>query len=134
MKGMAAPGTDPSARVASADAIRLLRTRLTGRVEDGTRRRAEYSSDASNYRVVPAAVVYPATVDDVVTVVDVATKTGVSVTARGGGTSIAGNAVGAGLVVDFSRHLNLILDLDPPQRCAPSEPGTRPPERGHPEK
>ena len=78
----------------TAAAVGLLRTRLTGRVDDGKRRRAEYSSDASNYRVVPAAVVFPETVDDVGIVIDVARQTGVSVTARGGGTSIAGTPSG----------------------------------------
>src|SRR6478735_7356284 len=81
-------------RSETVDAVRMLRERLAGQVDDGTRRRAEYSSDASNYRVVPAAVVFPLTVDDVATVIDVARQTGVGVTARGGGTSIAGNAVG----------------------------------------
>ena len=55
--------------------------------------------------------------------IDVARQTGVSVTARGGGTSIAGNAVGAGLVVDFGRHLNRILDIDPDDRTARVQPG-----------
>jgi FAD/FMN-containing dehydrogenase/Fe-S oxidoreductase len=120
---MAAPAIDPPARDAAADAVAMLRTRLAGRVEDGSRRRAEYSSDASNYRVLPAAVVFPRIVDDVAIVIDVARQTGVSVTARGGGTSIAGNAVGAGLVVDFGRHLHRILDIDPNARTANVQPG-----------
>jgi len=120
---MAAPAIDPPARDAAADAVAMLRTRLAGRVEDGSRRRAEYSSDASNYRVLPTAVVFPSTVDDVAIVVDVAKQTGISVTARGGGTSIAGNAVGAGVVVDFSRHLNRVLALDPDHATAQVQPG-----------
>jgi FAD/FMN-containing dehydrogenase/Fe-S oxidoreductase len=87
------------------------------------RRRAEYSSDASNYRVVPQVVVFPRHDDDVFAAVDVARATGVPLTARGAGTSVAGNAVGAGIVLDFSRHLNRVLAVDPTSRTARVQPG-----------
>ncbi|MFN2562541.1 MAG: FAD-binding and (Fe-S)-binding domain-containing protein [Jatrophihabitans sp.] len=92
-------------------------------VDDSTRRRAEYSTDASNYRVVPQVVVFPHHVDEVRAAVDFAARTGVPLTARGGGTSTAGNAVGAGIVLDFSRHLNHVVDVDPETRTALVEPG-----------
>ena len=82
-------------------------------VDDSTRRRGEYSTDASNYRVVPCAVVFPRNADEVHAALDVAARLGVPLTARGGGTSIAGNSVGAGVVLDFSRHFNRVLDVDP---------------------
>src|SRR5690242_12379384 len=85
--------------------------------------RAAYSSDASLYRVVPAAVVAPRDADEVAAVVEVCRTLKVPVTCRGAGTSIAGNAVGTGLVLDFSRHLNQILDLDPGARQATVQPG-----------
>lgn len=107
----------------AAAAIAELRTRLRGEVDDGARRRAEYSSDASNYRVPPTAVVFPRSDEDVAAVLEVARSHGLPVTARGAGTSVAGNAVGTGLVVDFSRHLNRILDLDPDGRTAVVQPG-----------
>src|SRR5437667_8152854 len=77
-------------------------------VDASSRRRAEYSTDASNYRVVPRAVVFPRTRDDVAAALAVARSAGVALTARGAGTSVAGNAVGPGVVLDFSRHLNRI--------------------------
>ena len=92
-------------------------------VDATVRRRGEYSSDASNYRVVPKVVVFPRHVDEVCTAMDVARGEGVPVTARGGGTSIAGNAVGTGIVLDFSRHMNRVLSVDADDRSALVEPG-----------
>ncbi|MHB1930617.1 MAG: FAD-binding oxidoreductase, partial [Acidimicrobiales bacterium] len=87
---------------------------VVGDAADGsTRRRAEYSSDASNYRVVPRVVVFPRRVDDVLAVAEVCRQEGVPITARGGGTSCAGNAVGPGVVLDFSRHQRRVVTLDP---------------------
>jgi FAD/FMN-containing dehydrogenase/Fe-S oxidoreductase len=100
-----------------------LRAALGDQVDDSSRRRAEYSSDASNYRVVPEAVVFPLTVDDVVTAAGICRELGVPLTVRGAGTSIAGNAVGPGVVIDLSRHINRIVDLDPDARTATVEPG-----------
>ncbi len=92
-------------------------------VDTTTRRRAEYSSDASNYRVVPTAVVFPRHADDVLATLAVCRETGTALTCRGAGTSIAGNAVGPGVVLDFSRHLNRVLSVDPDARTARVEPG-----------
>jgi FAD/FMN-containing dehydrogenase/Fe-S oxidoreductase len=92
-------------------------------VDDSTRRRAEYSTDASNYRVLPTVVVFPRGADEVHAALDVATTYGVPFTSRGGGTSTAGNSVGAGIVVDFSRHLNRVLDIDAEAGTARAEPG-----------
>jgi FAD/FMN-containing dehydrogenase/Fe-S oxidoreductase len=108
---------------ATADLTRLLRSTVRGAVDDGARRRAEYATDASNYRVVPQVVVEPLDVDDVLATLEVSRSTGVPVTSRGGGTSVAGNAIGTGIVIDFARHLNRILDVDPSSRTARVEPG-----------
>lgn len=89
---------------------------------DGTSR-AAYTSDASLYRVTPTAVVFPAGHDEVAAVLDVCRRESVPVTARGGGTSIAGNAVGAGVVLDFSRYMNQVLSIDPETRTAVVQPG-----------
>ncbi|BFU45323.1 FAD-binding and (Fe-S)-binding domain-containing protein [Krasilnikovia sp. MM14-A1004] len=83
-----------------------------------------YASDASLYRIPPLAVVRPRHVDEVAAALAVARETGVPVTSRGAGTSVAGNAVGRGIVLDFSRHLNRVLDVDPAARTAVVEPGT----------
>lgn len=85
--------------------------------------RAVYASDASLYRVPPRVVVRPHDHDEVAAVLDVARRTGVPLTARGGGTSIAGNAIGAGIVLDTSRHLNRVLALDPEARSGRVQPG-----------
>ncbi len=100
-----------------------LRRAGVAEVDTSTRRRAEYSSDASNYRVVPAAVAFPRHADEVAAALATCRAQGVPVTARGAGTSIAGNAVGSGLVMDFSRHLNRVLSVDPDAGTATVEPG-----------
>jgi FAD/FMN-containing dehydrogenase/Fe-S oxidoreductase len=101
--------------------------RLHGRIEgivafDDTTR-AAYTTDASNYRRVPAGVVLPRSADDVATVVELSRELGVPVTLRGGGTSVAGNSCGDGVVVDTSRYLDRILDLDPERGLARVQPG-----------
>jgi FAD/FMN-containing dehydrogenase/Fe-S oxidoreductase len=83
-----------------------------------------YASDASLYRIVPLAVVRPRHVDEVAAALAVARATNTPFTSRGAGTSVAGNAVGRGIVLDFSRHLNRVLDVDPEARTATVEPGT----------
>src|SRR5215213_3866686 len=85
--------------------------------------RALYSSDASLYRVVPQAVAQPRTVEEVAAVLDAARAAGMPVTTRGAGTSCAGNAVGPGLILDTSRYLNTIVDIDPEDRTARVQPG-----------
>ncbi len=96
---------------------------MTGvRLDTSTLARALYTSDASLQRVPPAAVARPATTAELVAVVDEARASGRPVTARGAGTSIAGNAIGPGVVIDC-RSLNRILDLDPDGRTARVEPG-----------
>ncbi|WP_040785050.1 FAD-binding and (Fe-S)-binding domain-containing protein [Nocardia pneumoniae] len=100
-----------------------LRGRIAGEVDTSERCRAEYSSDASNYRVRPAAVVFPHTDEDVAATLEFARAHGLPVTARGGGTSVAGNAIGPGLVLDFSRHMNRIGAIDPDARVVTVQPG-----------
>ena len=92
-------------------------------VDASTRRRAEYSSDASIYRVPPVVVAFPRDGDDIEAAVTVARDLGIGLTLRGGGTSIAGNAVGPGIVLDTSRHLTRILAFDPEARTATVQPG-----------
>ncbi|MDM8083520.1 FAD-binding and (Fe-S)-binding domain-containing protein [Cellulomonas cellasea] len=107
----------------ATDLVHALRAVVRGAVDDSTRRRAEYSTDASNYRVPPQVVVFPRDVDDVLATLEVAREAGAPITSRGGGTSVAGNAVGPGIVIDFSRHVNRVLEIDPEARTARIEPG-----------
>jgi len=85
--------------------------------------RAHYSSDASLYRLVPEAIVRPRNTEDVLATLSVCREKSVPVVARGGGTSVAGNAISSGVVLDFSRHMNRILELDPTSRVARVQPG-----------
>ncbi|SCD33113.1 FAD/FMN-containing dehydrogenase [Streptomyces sp. BvitLS-983] len=79
--------------------------------------------DASNYRRVPLGTVAPRDADDVAATLAVCREYGVPVVARGAGTSIAGQATGTGVVLDFTRHMNGLLALDPEARTARVQPG-----------
>jgi FAD/FMN-containing dehydrogenase/Fe-S oxidoreductase len=113
-----------SSTPAASDVAGALRAAGVGDVSDSSLSRALYSSDASLYRVVPRVVVRPRDVDELVATVAVAAGTGTPLTMRGAGTSIAGNAVGTGIVVDTSRHLGTVLSVDPETRTATVQPGT----------
>ncbi|MEV8566828.1 FAD-linked oxidase C-terminal domain-containing protein [Streptomyces sp. NPDC051322] len=112
---------DPRALPALEHALRAAVP--AGSVDFGRRRRAEYSQDASNYRQVPAAVVLPADTDELIAAITACRELGVAVTLRGAGTSIAGQAVGDGVVIDTSRSLTGILAIDPAARTARVQPG-----------
>jgi FAD/FMN-containing dehydrogenase/Fe-S oxidoreductase len=85
--------------------------------------RTAYSSDASLYRKVPVAVAEVRSAEDLARVLELAAGEGLPVTARGGGTSIAGNSVGPGIVIDTSRRFDRILSIDPDARTAVVQPG-----------
>ena len=85
--------------------------------------RARYSSDAGLTRIPPLAVAFPRTPEQALAAFDLARAHGVPLTARGGGTSCASNAIGPGLVLDFSRHMNRVISVDPQARTATVEPG-----------
>ncbi len=100
-----------------------LRGAVRGEVGFDVTSRALTTMDASNYRRVPLGVVAPRDADDVAAVLEVCRERGVPVVARGGGTSIAGQATGTGVVLDFTRHMNRLLALDPEARTAVVQPG-----------
>ena len=85
--------------------------------------RALYSTDASVYQIAPLGVVLPRSTRDLVRIVEIAGRLGCSITGRGGGTSQAGQAIGAGLIVDTSKHLNRVLEVNVGERWARVEPG-----------
>ena len=107
----------------SPDLVAELRRRGVSDVDDSVLTRALYSSDASLYRVVPQVVVRPRAADELDAILDVAEATGVPITMRGAGTSIAGNAVGPGIVVDTVKHLTRVVSIDPEARTAVVQPG-----------
>jgi len=112
-----------STAAAAKDIAAALRSAIDGEVDTSARRRAEYSTDASNYRVVPQVVAYPRDRADLEATLATARELALPITMRGGGTSVAGNAIGPGLVIDTSRHLTRILDVNTEERTARVEPG-----------
>ncbi|MBB6435579.1 FAD-binding and (Fe-S)-binding domain-containing protein [Streptomyces candidus] len=100
-----------------------LRAAVRGEVSFDAAARALMTMDASNYRRVPLGVVAPRDPDDVAAALAVCRAHGVPVVPRGGGTSLAGQATGTGVVLDTTRHLRRILDLDPGSRTALVRPG-----------
>jgi FAD/FMN-containing dehydrogenase/Fe-S oxidoreductase len=112
-----------AAGVSSAELVAAISRAGVGDVSGSSLDRATYSSDASAYRVVPAAVVRPRHADEVAATLEACRALGAPVTCRGAGTSIAGNAVGTGVVLDFSRYLNQVLSVDAGARAAAVQPG-----------
>jgi hypothetical protein len=102
---------------------RDLRAVVRGEVGFDPGSRALYSTDASNYRHVPIGVVLPRSIEDVLNTVAAARRADAPILSRGAGTSLAGQCCNAAVVIDFSRHLNRVLDLDPQQKTARVEPG-----------
>jgi len=108
-------------------AIRRLEAQLARALQGEARfdkgARAAYAADASNYRQVPLGVVLPRSIEDIVQAVAAARAQGVPVLARGGGTSQCGQGVNEALVIDCSKYLNRVLEVDAAARLARVEPG-----------
>jgi FAD/FMN-containing dehydrogenase/Fe-S oxidoreductase len=102
---------------------RELRDALEGEVRFDDGSRALYATDASNYRQLPIGVVLPRTADDVERTVALCRRHGAPLLSRGGGTSLAGQCCNAAVLLDFSRYMNRILEIDPERRLARVEPG-----------
>ena len=102
---------------------RELDEQISGEVRFDRVSRALYSTDASVYQIEPLGVVVPRSADDVVRAVTIARRHGVSITARGGGTSQAGQAIGSGLQLDTSKYFNRVLEVNVAERWAWIEPG-----------
>jgi FAD/FMN-containing dehydrogenase/Fe-S oxidoreductase len=100
-----------------------LRRRVSGEVRFDDGSRALYSTDSSNYRQIPIGVVVPRTIQDVVEAVAVCREFGAPIVARGGGTSLAGQTCNAAVVIDCSKYLRRVVEMDPTARTARVEPG-----------
>ena len=100
-----------------------LASQTQGQVLFSSADKGRYATDASIYQVMPVGVFVPRTTEDVKTALDVCRDLNVPIVARGGGTSQCGQTVGAGLVIDHSKHLRNILNLDVDERTAVVEPG-----------
>jgi FAD/FMN-containing dehydrogenase/Fe-S oxidoreductase len=102
---------------------RHLRKHIEGEVRADATTRRLYSTDASIYQIEPLCVVIPRTTADIVSTVQVAGEMQVPITARGGGTSLSGQSIGSGVVIDCSKYLNKIIDIDREARLARIQPG-----------
>lgn len=111
---------DPEALAALADD---LGRELAGEVRRDAGSRLLYAYDASNHRRIPVAVAFPRDADDVEAALAVCRRHGAPLLARGAGTSLAGQGVTPGVVLDFSRHMHRVLDVDPEAKTARVEPG-----------
>jgi FAD/FMN-containing dehydrogenase/Fe-S oxidoreductase len=111
----------------SFSAARELEARLKATVRGEVRfddaSRALYATDASNYRQVPIGLVLPRDTADVIATIAACREFGAPVLSRGGGTSLAGQCCNVAVVIDFSRYMNSILDLNPASRLARVQPG-----------
>lgn len=100
-----------------------LQATIQGEVRFDSGSRALYATDASNYRQAPIGVVIPKSIEDVVTTMELCHQFGAPVLPRGGGTSLAGQCCNTAVVLDFTKYLNQILEIDPRQRLARVQPG-----------
>jgi FAD/FMN-containing dehydrogenase/Fe-S oxidoreductase len=115
-----------AARASSPERLSLRRElaeAIEGEVRFDAGSRALYATDLSIYRQVPVGVVVPRTVDDVVTTVARCSERGVPILGRGGGTSLVGQCTNEAVVIDFSKHLTRILEIDAEHRLARVQPG-----------
>jgi FAD/FMN-containing dehydrogenase/Fe-S oxidoreductase len=103
--------------------VQHLRRHIRGEVRFDPIARRLYSTDASVYQIEPLGVVIPRTVADVLTTVQVAAEMHIPLTARGGGTSLSGQSIGPGIILDCSKYLDAILNIDPAARVARVQPG-----------
>src|SRR5882724_251537 len=115
-----------AARTSAVDAAALeaaLRGQLRGEVRFDSGSRALYATDGSNYRQVPIGVVLPRDVDDVLATISLTREYGAPILCRGSGTSLAGQCCNVAVVLDFTKYMNQILEIDPERRIARVQPG-----------
>src|SRR5216117_2779990 len=105
------------------DLYRSLKSRVSGEVRFDRASRLMYSTDASIYEIEPIGVVIPRTHEDVFATMEIARDFKVPVLPRGAGTSLAGQTVGDAVVIDMSKYLNRVLEVNTEERWAIVEPG-----------
>ncbi|MEZ4581792.1 MAG: FAD-dependent oxidoreductase [Caldilineaceae bacterium] len=129
---MTAVLTDSTSRLSAADMraqadgralVEQLKRVVEGEVRFDAYSRMLYSTDASLYQIQPVGVVIPKTADDVQATVEVARRHNVPILPRGGGSSLGGQCVGAAIVIDFSKYMNRVVEIDPGARRATVQPG-----------
>jgi FAD/FMN-containing dehydrogenase/Fe-S oxidoreductase len=118
-----APQRDALSPSAQTDLQRDLEAQLAGDVRFDKIYRAMHSTDASVYQIMPLGVVAPRSTADVIQTVKLCHRHGASITARGGGTSQAGQAIGNGIQLNFSKYMDRVLQLDTAAKTVRVEPG-----------
>src|SRR6201993_3282873 len=116
----------PASRSSQTDPLGLheaLRTQVRGDVKFDNGSRALYATDGSNYRQVPIGVVLPRDTDDVIAAISVCREFGAPLLCRGGGTSLAGQCCNVAVVLDFTKYMGNILEIDSERRIARVQPG-----------
>src|SRR5205085_6820269 len=108
-------GTTVTLTLDAAALERELRAGIQGEVRFGDGDRGVYASDAGNYRMVPIGVVLPRDAQDVLYALEVCRRHGAPIVARGGGTGIPGQTVNVAILLDFSKYMNRIIELNPQQ-------------------
>ncbi len=112
-----------TAETDSRELVEELRRDVAGEVRFDRMSRVLYSTDASIYQIEPLGVVIPRDADDVVAVIEAANRHGVPVLPRGGGTSLAGQTVGHAIVIDFSKYMRRVLEIDAEAGWVRTQPG-----------
>jgi FAD/FMN-containing dehydrogenase/Fe-S oxidoreductase len=112
-----------SAQVDAAGLAAVLRREIRGDVCFDNGSRALYATDGSNYRQIPIGVVLPRDTDDVIATMALSRQFGAPLLSRGAGTSLAGQCCNVAVVIDFSKYMNGILEIDPERRIARVQPG-----------
>src|SRR5437667_3387495 len=108
---------------AAADLEKELKPVIKGEVRFDRGSRALYATDGSNYRQIPIGLVVPRDADDVIAAVAACRAHGAPVLPRGAGTSLAGQCCNVAVILDFSKYMNRILEIDPVRKIARVEPG-----------
>jgi len=114
-------------KLSTTDIVALeneLRGQIRGEVRFDDGSRALYATDASNYRQVPIGVIIPKDIEDVIQTIDMCHHYGAPVLVRGAGTSLAGQCCNVAIVIDMSKYMNQVIEIDPQKRLARVQPGT----------
>ncbi|MDX2414677.1 MAG: FAD-binding oxidoreductase, partial [Bacteroidales bacterium] len=105
------------------DPLPKLQEQLEGEIRDDIITKTLYSTDASMYREIPLAVTWPKNKEDLLKIIKYAVDSGTGLIIRGAGTSLAGQVVGSGLIVDISKHMTRVLELNVEEKWVRIEPG-----------
>ena len=100
-----------------------LRRELAGDVRFDPMTRTLFSTDASNYQIMPIGVVFPRHAEDIRKLVEISADHSLALLPRGGGTSLAGQTVGEAIVIDFSKYMHQVLEVNADERWARIQPG-----------